>query len=414
MSGADRLERLADLVVRVGANVQPGQDVEIRGLVEHAPIARVVAERAYAAGARRVVVRYADNVVQRSALVHAPMEALSSHYDYEALRIAELRRRHAAIIFLSGDADAHLFDGLDPERLAARSQTLSRTALEAVDSGDIHWTVVPAPNEGWARQIFGEPDLERLWAAMAIALRLDEPDPVAAWKEHLARVTARRDALQALDLDAVHFRGPGTDLRIGLIPGSVWVGGGSDSTQGVRFVPNLPTEEVFNSPDLRRVDGTLQVTKPLAMPRGLVTGLRLRLEAGRIVEVAADQGREMVEAELRSDPQAPYLGEIALVDVDSAVARAGVVFHNTVFDENAGSHVAWGRAYPETLPGSEALDTAARLARGLNDSTVHTDVVIGSPELDADGLRRDGSPVPLLRAGRWVLDAHGASPGGAD
>ena len=378
--------------------------------MEHAFIARAVAEHAYAAGARRVVVRYVDNVVQRAAIVHAPLEALSSHYDYEALHIEELRRRHAALIFLSGEADPHTFDGLDPERLVARSQTLARAALEAVDSGDNQWTVVPAPNEGWATQVFGEPDVDRLWEALAIALRLDEAEPVAAWHAHLARLSERRDALQALNLDALHFRGPGTDLRIGLIAGSLWIAGGSESSQGVQYVPNLPTEEVFTSPDLRRTQGTVRVAVPLATRHGLVIGLRLRFEAGRIVEVAAEKGQEIVEAELRSHPQAPYLGEVAIVDGDSAVARAGVTFHDTLFDENAGSHIAWGHAYPETLPGSEALDADARLARGLNDATVHTDVVIGSPELDVDGVSADGSAVPILRQNRWMLPASVGAP----
>ncbi|MFL5757159.1 MAG: aminopeptidase, partial [Chloroflexota bacterium] len=285
---AERLERFAALIVGVGANVQRDQDVEIVGDVAHLPIARAVAEQAYAAGARRVVVDYVDPHVRRSAIVHAPDEALRSAYDYEFKRIEELRDRRAAMIFLTGAPEPHLFDGLDPKRTAARRIELDEVSLAAISSGNIAWTVAPAPNEGWAAAVFGTPDLERLWDAVSIAMRLDQPDPVQAWRDHLTSLRRRRDALDALDLDAVHFHGPGTDLRVGLIAGSDWVTASITSTRDVEFVPNMPTEEVFTSPDLRRTEGTVQVTAPLELGGGsLVRGLRLTFDAGRIVDVAA-------------------------------------------------------------------------------------------------------------------------------
>jgi aminopeptidase len=402
---ADRLERYADLIVRVGANVQPGQDVYLVANVAHVPIARAIAERAYAIGAGRVVIEYTDEHVRRSAIVHAEEEALRSTYRYELERIREFRDRQAALVFLTGNPEPHLFDGLDPKRVAARRPEMDQAANDVIFSGDVAWTVVPAPNAGWATQVFGEPDLERLWNAVAVAIRLDQPDPVGAWRDHLAVLRARRDAVDALDLDSVHFRGPGTDLVVKLIARSNWVTGSVVSNRGVDYVPNVPTEEVFTSPDWRLTEGTARVTAPVVLGGGsLVQGLRLRFEGGRIVDVQADQGADLVRAQIEEDEQACYLGEVALVDGSSAVARAGVVFHDTLFDENANSHIAWGRGFEEALPGSAELDPEARLATGLNQSRIHTDVVIGGPDVDVDGVARDGRVMPLMRADRWVLE----------
>jgi aminopeptidase len=404
MDPSTRLERLADLVVQVGANVQPGQDVYVYGDVGHVEVARAIAERAYLAGARRVFVEYADPHVRRAAIRHAPDDGLRSTARFELERIREIRATQAALIFLTGSADPHLFAGLDPARVAARRAELDQAGMEMIASGEIAWTIVPAPNPGWAKQVFGERDVERLWQAVATAIRLDEPDPIEAWRTHLLNLNARRRTLDALELDGVHFHGPGTDLRVGLIPGSNWVTGSVTSGRGVEYVPNIPTDEVFTSPDWQRTEGTAQVTAPLVLNGGsLVTGLRLRFERGRLVEVDADEGADVVRAQLEEEEQARYLGEVAIVDGSSPVARAGVVFHNMLFDENANCHIAWGNGFEEALPGAPGMSRGERISAGLNQSRIHTDVVIGGPQVQVDGIDRDGRAIPIVRDDRWVL-----------
>ena len=395
------LDRYAEFVVRVGVNVQPGQDVHVGALVEHAPIARAVVEQAYRAGARRVVLDYGDIHVRRSAIEHAPEDGLGTNYPYELERINHWREHGVALIQLTGNPDPHVLDGLDPGRIASLPSKALATAFGEVIE-HVPWTAVAAPNEGWASQIFGEPDMDRLWTAVAVATRLDAADPVAAWREHLATLARRAAALDALALDALQFRGPGTDLRIGLLPVSKWLGGSIRTKAGVEFVPNIPTEEVFTTPDWRRTEGTVRITEPLVLASTLVEGLRLRFESGRIVEVEADRGVELVRAELEGDPRAPFLGEVALVDGSSRVRQAGVVFHDALYDENVGCHIAYGTAYTEAAPGSTDLSRDERIAWGVNAATVHTDVTIGGPEVSVDGILADGKVVPIIRDDRFA------------
>ena len=347
------LDRYASLVVRIGANVQPGQSVYVLADIAHAAVARAVAEQAYAAGARGVVVSYDDAVVRLSALRHAPLETLTSVPEWQNAQLREISETGAAIIRLTGNADPHLFDGIDPARIAALPRDYARAFRQTLLAGNVTWTAVAAPNAGWATQVFGKPDLERLWEVVSIAMRLDEPDVVAAWSSFRELLAAKAAAVQALDLDAVRYHGGGTDLTVGLIPGSKWTGGSMTTSSGVAYMPNLPTEEVFTSPDRRRADGTLRLTRPLVMPRAgvQVEGLVVEFAGGRIVDATASSGLEAILAELDSDEGARSLGEVSLVDGSSRVRKAGVVFHDTLYDENAGCHVAWGQSFPFTVEG---------------------------------------------------------------
>jgi aminopeptidase len=395
------LARFADLVVRVGVNVQPGQGVVVETDTAHLEIARQVVEAAYAAGAAWVETVWTDGPMQRSAVDHATVEQLSASRPWALARIEEWRRAGACSIALIGDADPHLFDGADPAKVAARRQEEMHARRRASFNG-MRWSVVAAPNPGWARQVFGEPDTDRLWAAVATAMRLDADDPVTAWRERTATLAERARQLDKLELRELRYVGEGTDLTVGLPAGTRWAGGGLVDADGIDYLPNIPTEEVFTSPHRDAANGVIRVTRPMVILGQLVTGLRVVFEAGRIVEATAEQGEGVVRAQLETDAGARRLGEVSLVDKDSRIARAGIVFHNTLFDENAACHVAWGQSFPFAVAGGMAMSEQERAERGLNMSGVHTDVVIGGDGISVTGTGPAG-PVEIIRADEWVL-----------
>ncbi len=404
MTDNDRLDRYADLVVRVGANVQPGQGVVLNADIAHAEIARAVVEKAYVAGAEWVDVIWNDGPVRKSRLTHAPLESLSVSRPWMVDRIKSWGEQGVCTIALAGDPDPHLLDGVDPAKAAAFPLQERMASMEATFVTGLRWTIVAAPNPGWATQIFGEPDVERLWESVATAMRLDEPDPVAAWRDRAATLAARGKALDALELTEVRYRSTGTDtdLTVGLVPDSRWGGGGIDDPHGFFYMPNIPTEEVFTSPDRRRADGTIELTKPVIIGGQLVEGLRVTFEGGRIVHCAATAGEDAVLAQLDSDPGARSLGEVSLVDRDSRIAKAGIIFHNTLFDENAACHVAWGQSFPFAVEGGLRMSDDARFELGLNRSTVHTDVVVGGAGMTVSATG-PGGDVDIIRDDEWVL-----------
>jgi aminopeptidase len=397
----DRIERFADVVVRAGVNIQPGQGVILRTDTAHLEIARAVVEAAYAAGAAWVEPIWSDGPMRRSAVDHASLETLSTSRGWALQRIREWSEQGVASIALIGDADPHLLDGADPVRAAAFPLDETRLMREKV-LGRLRWTVVGAPNPGWAGQVFGEPDTDRLWDAVSTAMRLDAKDPALAWRERAATLADRGSRLDALELTSVRYVGDGTDLTVGLIPGCHWTGGGLVDAAGIPYMPNIPTEEVFTSPDRRRADGVIRLTKPLVLNGRLVRGLRVEFAGGRIVGVSADSGVEAVRAQLETDPGARSLGEVSLVDSDSRIAKAGIVFHNTLFDENAGCHVAWGSSFPFSVPGGPQMNQAQREELGLNTSAVHTDVVIGGEGITVTGTGPKGT-TEIIRNDEWVL-----------
>ena len=392
-----REERYAELAVRVGANVQPGQLVDVIARVEHAAVARAVTREAYKAGAAYVDVLYTDQHIRRALIQHASDEMLSWTPPWLLSRAKEVGNERAAVVALTGDAEPDLLADLPGERVGkARMLEMAEESNRQVNEQLNNWTVVGVPNEGWAQQMFGEPDVDRLWELVEYTVRLDEDDPVAAWRGHVERIGARAGALDDLQADAIHFRGPGTDLRVGLLPESRWQGVESHTAQGIPYVANMPTEEVFTTPDLRRTEGVVRSTRPLALYGRIVRGLEVRFEQGRIVEVRAEEGGEVIEGQLATDDTAGYLGEVALVDGDSRIGKTGVTFFDTLFDENATCHVAYGSAYAEAVEGG--------VIEGVNVSTVHTDFMVGGPDVDVDAVLRDGSTVPLLRNDVWQLE----------
>jgi aminopeptidase len=391
------VQRYAELAVQVGANVQPGQLVDVIARVEHAEVAREVARAAYRAGASYVDVYYSDQHIRRALIEHAAEDVLSWTPPWLLNRAKAIGAERAAVIALTGDAEPDLLADLPGDRVGkARMFELAEESTRQINERENNWTVVGVPNDGWAEQMFGTPDVERLWGLVEFCVRLNEDDPVAAWRAHVKRIGARARALNEMQVDALRYRGPGTDLTVGLLPESRWQGCESETAEGIPYVANMPTEEVFTTPDCRRTDGIVRSTRPLALYGRIVRGLEVRFEDGRIVEVHADEGEDVVKGQLETDENAAYLGEVALVDGTSRIGQTGETFFETLFDENASCHVAYGAAYAEAVEGG-VID-------GVNVSTVHTDFMIGGPEVEVDAVLRDGTVVPLLRDDRWQLE----------
>jgi aminopeptidase len=381
-------------VVGLGANVQPGQEVFILPNVAHRDLARVLTRASYKAGASYVHVLYIDPHVRKAMIELGPDAALT--HSSEWLKTFFKSMEGNAMIATTGDPEPELLADLDGERVArAIPLDIIQIRMQQIGENTVAWCGVGAPTEAWAQQVFGEPDVERLWEKVAFCMRLDEPDPVAAWREHLARLSERRAALEALKADAIHYRGPGTDLTVGLLPNARWVSGSGFTNTGIEYVANMPTEEIFTSPDSRRAEGTIRSSLPLVLGGQIIRGLELTLEGGRIVNVEAETGADFVRGQMATIENADRLGELALVTGESRVGRSKTLFYDTLFDENATCHIAYGLGFPFVFDGEPD--------EGLNVSQTHVDFMVGGPELEIDAILADGTAVPVIREEAWQL-----------
>jgi aminopeptidase len=394
------LERLADLIVGVGANVQPGQVLTVGGEPGKEALMRAIARSAYRHGAKFVEVSSWDLHVKRARIELSRDEDLDFVPPWLGQRMLALGEMRGARIALSGPVEPTLFEGLDPERLGRDQLPFVPETMQVVNDRTVNWCVAPCSTPQWASFVHRDLDpaaaQARLDEQLVHIMRLDEPDPGAAWRERVAAIARAAERLNAHRFDAIRFRGEGTDLRIGLLGSSRWTGGAMDTVGGISHIANLPTEEVFTAPDPERVDGEVRATKPLVVGGSTIEGLRVRFEGGRVVDLRADSGGEVLAAMTRRDPGAARLGELALVDREGRIGPLGTVFYDTLLDENAASHVALGAAYALTV-----ADDADR--ERINRSDIHVDFMIGAPEMEVDGLRADGSAVPVLRDGAWQI-----------
>jgi aminopeptidase len=397
----DRGRRLAELLVRFGANVQDGQVVLLNGDLEDRELVREAAAECYRAGARHVEVDYVDPHLQRSRVVNGGDDAIGFAPPWAYDRVGAVAEARCATISLVGGTDPSVLAGVDPDRLGRDRSPVGKEWLKAVAERALNWTVGPAPSARWAAvthpDMGPEAALERLWQEIEHVCRLDDPDPVGSWEERMSMLVAIGARLTERRFDALHFEGPGTDLTAGLLPSSSFVSaGGAHTAEGVAHRPNLPSEEVFTTPDPERVNGHVTSTKPLNLDGTLVQGLRVRFEAGRAVAIDADQGAEMLRARTSVDDGAARLGEVALVDGDSRIGQLGTVFYETLLDENAASHIALGGGF------DFGVDDEADTGR-VNRSDVHIDFMIGSSAVSVTGVTRHGERVPVLRDGAWQI-----------
>jgi aminopeptidase len=400
------IERYAELAVKVGVNLQPGQELEIGCLVEHAPLARAIAAAAWDAGASYVDVLYRDQHIKRELIEHGSEDALTRTPAWMLQRNQHLADVQGAYIEITGNPEPDLYAGLDGGRIGrTRMLELADMNGRMINEGRFAWSIVSFPNPGWAKTVFGEPDVDRLWEAVSAAVRLDQPDPVEAWRAHIAKLIARTKQLNAKDLTAIHYKGPGTDLTVGLNPGSIWHAAEFVTAWGAKHIPNVPTEEVFTTPDPKRAEGIIRSTRPLSVPgHGIVVrDLELELQDGKVVSVRASEGEDVIRAQVATDENAARLGEVALVDGESAVGKTGITFWDTLFDENATSHIAYGRGITMCVEGAMGLEPSEQQELGVNESVIHTDFMVGGPEVDIDGVTADGTAIPLLRDDVWQL-----------
>jgi aminopeptidase len=405
---AKNLDRLAEVAVRVGLGLAPGQELVMTCTLEAVPLARLITQHAYKAGGKLVNTLYSD---EESALLrfrYAPDASFDAAPTWLYEGMAAAYRGGSARLAITGN-DPSLLSKEDPDKVGRLNRATSkayRPALEYISRHDINWTIVSSATPAWAAAVFPElpqeQAIERLWHAIFAASRADQVDPVAAWKKHDANLHARADRLNEKRYSALHFRGPGTDLRVGLADGHLWLGGGTTAHNGRYCIPNMPTEEVFTTPHKDRVEGHVTSTKPLSHMGTMIEGISVSFKGGKIVEAHASKGEQILKQMIETDEGARRLGEVSLVPHSSPIAASGLLFLNTLFDENAACHIALGKAYSSCLKDGDTLTPEQLAARGANDSLIHVDWMIGSNHIDVDGVSASGDEEPVMRSGEWV------------
>ncbi|MED5267591.1 MAG: aminopeptidase [Candidatus Thermoplasmatota archaeon] len=406
----EMLDRLAEVSIRVGLNLQPGQDLIITAPVEALPLVRRLAAEAYRNGAGIVTTMLSDDDLALARYENASDESLDRAPDWLFRAMAEAFDNNTARLAISA-ANPLLLAGQDPSRVARAGKSMSlasKPAMERITNFSTNWNIVSYPGLAWAKQVFPDMGDDEAVAALAEAIfsisRIDNEDPIAAWKSHQEVLTKRQEWLNEQDFHSLHYKAPGTDLTIGLADGHAWKGGASTAKNGIECTPNIPTEEVFTTPHSDRVEGTARASKPLVYRGTLIDGIEVRFEAGKIIEARAEKGQEVFLKLLDTDDGARRLGEVALVPHSSPISASGLLFFNTLYDENASCHIALGQCYSKCFRGDIGDDPESVSKAGGNTSNIHVDWMIGSEELDIDGISKDGSRKPVMRKGEWAYE----------
>lgn len=403
------LEKYAELIVKTAVHIQPGQELWINAPIHAPELVRLVVKRAYEEGAKRVHVEWQDEIVTQMTYKLAPDEAFEQYPKWRAQGVTELAEQGGAYLLIESD-DPELLKDVDPKRIANYSRVASAALAkwrEYMSSKKMTWSIVAAPSDNWAKRVFPGLDaqaaVEALWQTIFRAIRVDQANPVQAWEAHNANLLAKRAYLNGKQYKKLHYRAPGTDLIVELPDNHLWNGGISKNAQGNTFNPNVPTEEVYTAPRREGTHGVVRSTKPLSYRGNLIENFSLTFENGRVVDFEAETGSDALKTMLELDENSRYLGEAALVPHQSPISQSNIIFFNTLFDENASNHLALGNAYPTCVEGGTAMSLEELLQAGLNQSILHVDFMVGSSEMDIDGITKDGQVEPVFRKGNWAF-----------
>jgi aminopeptidase len=405
------LQKYAKLLVAKGINVQSGDWVKLYIAVDQAPLARLITKEAYSLGAEKVIVKWADDEISKLHYLHQPTDVLTTIPDYEIQETEDHILNHRVSRLSIVSSDPGLMNEVDPSKIAAYQNAAGKAFIKqriATQNDDIKWTVASAAGAGWAAKVF--PDLETseeqvaaLWDQIFKTCRVYADDPTAAWDEHKQTLNEKAAKLNEIQFDALHYRAPGTDLTLGLAKNHIWCSAESKNPKGEEFIANMPTEEVYTAPDTHRMDGVVRSTKPLSYAGTLIEGIEAHFKDGKIVDISAEKGDESIKKLVFDNEGGTGLGEVALVPDPSPISQSGITFFTTLFDENASNHLAIGAAYPTTIQGGTKMSQEELLKNGMNTSIVHVDFMIGSAQMDIDGIKQDGTVVPIFRNGDWAI-----------